>query len=170
MILTFKVQHQHDFTQQLRQAKLVAEFVLKNKTTSSKDVAHFSLKSAISNQIIRKYGNNKTIKRVSSVKLIVPNQGIKLDVANSTISIPCLKLSFKYQFRYLFSKVNQIEIDNEYFYVSVEVAEQKQIEPVGWLGIDRNTNGHCVVAACSKTGKVMMLGKKAKHIHTKYRS
>ena len=169
MILTFKIPHKIDFSQQLKQAKLIADFATKNKKKkSSKDVAHFGLKSVISNQILKKYGNNKKNKKVSKVKLIVPNQGIKLDTKSSTITITSLKISFNYQFRYQFSKINQIEIDNSYFYVSVEVSEQNQIVPDGWLGVDRNTNGHCCVAACPTNNKILMLGKQAKHIHTKY--
>ena len=168
MILTFKVKHEHDFSQQLQQAKLIAKFAIKNKDKlSSANVSHFGLKSAISNQILRKWGRGKT-KKVSRVKLVVPGQSIRTDIISATIRISCLKLSFQYQFRYNFTKVNQIEIDNNFFYVSVEVPEQNLISPNGFLGIDRNTNGHCVVAACSKTNKVFMLGKRAKHIHTKY--
>jgi len=169
MILTFKVKHKYDFTKQLEQARQIANFAIKNKDKrSSKYVSHFGLKSIISNQILRKYGKNKNIKKVSNIKLIIPNQGIKLDLNNSIITIPSLKISFSYQFRYQFTKVNQIEIDNKYYYVSVTIEEQKQIKSNEWIGIDRNTNGHCAVAACTKTNKVIMLGKKAKYVHTKY--
>lgn len=167
MILTFKVKHEHDFSIQLRQAKQVAKFAIVNRDKlSTKNVAHLGLKSAISNQILRKYGNNPKCKKVSRVKLIVPSQSVKWD--KDTIRITPLDVEFQYQFRATFSKVNQIEIDECYFYVSVEVAEEPKREPIGWIGIDRNTTGHCAVAACLKTGKVMMLGKKAKHIHQKY--
>jgi len=169
MILTFKAKHELDFSEQLHKAKQIAKYAIINKNKlSSANVSHFSLKSAISNQILRKYGRNKNIKKVSKVKLIVPGQSIKLNLKESTITIPCLKVSFRYQFKHSFSKVNQIEINNKYFYVSVSVIEKPQVEPKDWIGIDRNTNGHCVVSACPLTNKVMMLGKKAKHIHTKY--
>jgi putative transposase len=169
MILTFKIKHEFDFSTQLRQAKLIAEFAIKNKDKlSSKYVKHFGLKSAISCQVLRKYGRNKNIKKISNIKLIVPNQGIKLNQEKSTITIPCLKISFTYQFRHQFTKVNQIEVDNQYFYIAVTVPEQIQIIPQGWVGVDRNTNGHCAVAACTTNNKILMLGKKAKHTHTKY--
>ncbi|MFA5599025.1 MAG: transposase [Phenylobacterium sp.] len=169
MILTYKIKHDTNFTQQLCQAKKVAEFAIKNRDKlSSKFVAHIGLKSVISNQILRKYGKNKKIKKVSNIKLIIPNQGIK--IKDTLILIPSLKISFAYSqyIRQPFSKINQIEIDNFYFYVSVDVKENKEFDPEGCIGIDRNTNGHCLVFANTKTNKVKMLGKKAKHIHTKY--
>lgn len=171
MILTFKIKHEIDFFKQLQQAKKVAEFAIKNRDKlSSKNVAHIGLKSVISNQILRKYGRNKKCSKITRVKLIIPNQGINLDIIAKTISIPSLKVKFGYQFLRSFSKVNQIEIDEQYFYVSVEVQERQQQKTEGWVGIDRNTTGHCAVAACTKTGKVMFLGKQAQHIHEKYKA
>jgi len=169
MILTYKIKHNIDFTKQLSQAKKIAEFAIKNKNKlSSKNIAHIGLKSVISNQILRKYGRNKKIKKISNVKLVIPNQGIK--VKENIISISSLKVSFDYllNIRQSFNKINQIEIDNFYYYVSVEAKEDKKFKPEGFIGIDRNTNGHCVALANTKTNKVKMLGKKAKHIHTKY--
>jgi len=73
MILTYKVKHNRDFTEELRKAKQVAEFAVNNKfKTSSKLVSHIGLKSVLSNQILRKYGRNKTIKVVHNVNLVVP--------------------------------------------------------------------------------------------------
>lgn len=169
MILTYKTKHDFDFSEHLHKAKQVAKFAIGNRDKlSSKYVAHIGLKSAISNQILRKYGRNKKCNEVKSVKLIVPNQSINLDAKTRTIKIPVLKVEFKYEFKAEFLKINQIEADNQYFYISVEIKEEEQLVPQGWVGVDRNTTGHCAVAACTKTGKVMMLGKKARHIHEKY--
>lgn len=169
MILTYKIKHNNNFSTQLSQARQIANYAISNKTKlSSKHVAHIGLKSVISNQILRKYGRNKKIHTVSNIKLIVPNQGIQLNKDTVRISSLNVEFSCSPHIRTQFSKINQIEIDNQYYYVSVEILECSQINPKGWIGIDRNTNGHCAVSANSTTNKVEMLGKSAKHIHTKY--
>ena len=94
MILTFKVQHQQDFSTQLRQARQIAKFAIANRDKlSSKYVSHFGLKSAISNQILREYGRNPKCKSVRNIKLIVPNQSIKVDKENKRIELTLLDLS-----------------------------------------------------------------------------
>ena len=113
MILTFKVKHNRDFSSELRKAKQIAEFVLSHKTRSSKDVKQFGLKSAIANQILRKYGNNKTIQNVNRIKLTVPSQRIQSNKDQKSIEIPCLKFKTQYNFRNDYEKINQIELDNE---------------------------------------------------------
>jgi putative transposase len=169
MILTYKIKHGRDFSAELAKARQVAQFALNNGACSSAAVKHIGLKSAIANQILRKYGNNKKIKRVSRVNLVVPGQSIKTDVANSVLTVSCLKLSLKYHFSG-FSKVNQIEISQQYAFVSVTVQECSEIQPTAWLGVDLNTTGHCCVVSNASTGKVLKLGKKAQHTHLKYKN
>jgi putative transposase len=170
MILTFKVKHEKNFSVELQKARKIAEFVLVHKTRSSKDVKQFGLKSAIANQILRKYGNSKTIERANRIKLTLPSQSIKPDKGNRTIAIPCLNLKTPYNFRNDFEKINQVEVDNKYIYVSVTIKEEPQITPKTWIGVDRNTTGHIAVAGNADTGKVWKLGKSALHIHKKYRN
>jgi len=77
MILTYKIGHEKDFSRELSLAKKVAEYGVQHKSVSSAaDVKHFGLKSAISNQILRKYSRSKTAKSVKSVKLTIPSQSI----------------------------------------------------------------------------------------------
>ena len=170
MILTFKIKHNREFSSELGKAKKIAEYVLTHKTRSSKDVKQFGLKSAIANQILRKYGNNKTVKIVNRIKLTIPSQSIKSDRKSRTLEIPCLRFKVSYQFRNDYNKINQIELDNKYAYISINVKEQPQIVPKTWIGIDRNTTGHIAVLANPKTGKIMKFGKEALHIHNKYKN
>jgi len=169
MILTYKTKHGRDLSTELVKAKQVAQFALRTRTLTSKDVKHIGLKSVIANQILRKYSRNKVLKRVSRVKLTIPSQGIKVDRDTKSIYIPCLKLTLKYRFP-SFEKVNQIELGTEYAHISVTVSEEAEYEPKGWIGVDRNTTGHILVAADPETGKVLKMGKQAKHIHEKYRN
>jgi len=166
MILTYKIKHNSNLMLELEKARKVALFALKTGSLSSASVKHLGLKSMIANQILRKYGKNKKIKRVSSVNLTIPNQGIK--AKENVLYIPCLKISL--EFNKSFEKVNQIELNKEYAFVSVTVKEASEIEPKQYLGIDLNATGHCAVVANETTGKVLKLGKKANHTHLKYKN
>ena len=89
MIKTYKIKHEKDFHLDIRQAKKVARYAIEHKSFSSKDVKHIGLKSALSNQILRKYGRSKTVRVIKSVKLTVPGQSIKCDKTDRKINIPC---------------------------------------------------------------------------------
>ena len=170
MILTYKVKHGRDFSDELRKAKKVADYAIETRSRSSKDVKHIGLKSMISNQILRKYSKDRRAKKAKSVKLAVPHQGIKVDQDSRTIYVPCLKLHLRYEFPNTFEKINQIELDNIYAYVSVTIPEPEPFVPSGWIGVDRNTTGHIAVASDPETGKVLKLGKSAHHVHQKYKN
>jgi len=168
MILAYKLRHNRDFSIELEKARKVAQHAIRHKSISSADVRHIGLKSAISNQILRKYSRNRKAKHVSNVKLTVPNQGIKYGESIREIYIPCLKLRLDGAYLPDFDKINQIEIGKEYAYVSMSVPDVPAIEPETCLGIDRNTTGHVAVIANAQTGAVAKLGKKCLHIHKKY--
>ena len=166
MILTYKVKHNKDFSKELSTAKKIAIFAIQNRDKlSSKNVAHLGLKSAISNQILRKYGRNWKAKTVKSVKLTVPAQSIRLE--NNKLAIIPLKLELPFNKKVV--KINQVEIDNVYAYITTTILENKPIKTKNHLGVDLNTTGHCAVVAIKETGKVFKLGKKAEHIHKKYK-
>lgn len=167
MIKTFKVKHNTDFSKEIEKAKAIAEFALKNHCTSSAQVKHFGLKSIIANQIIRKITQNKKIKRIRRVNLIIPNQG--LSYQKDFIWIPSLKLKLPFPIKG-FTKINQIEINSEYCFVSCSFSEASMPKPNGYLGVDLNTTGHMAVLADPQTGKVWKLNKKSNHIRKKYRA
>ena len=143
---------------------------MKTRTRSSADVKHIGLKSMIANQILRKYSSDLKAKQINKVVLTVPNQGVNVDKGSREIWIPSLKLKLKYQFRNDFEKVNQIEIDKEYAFISVSLPEPEEYETEVYIGVDLNTTGHCAVVGNPKTGKVLKMGKMAYQIHKKYKS
>lgn len=168
MILTYKIKHDRDFSRELILAKKVAKVGIQQRTLSSKDVKHIGLKSIISNQILRKYSRNKNARKVNNIKLIVPNQGIK--IKDNKIYIPCLRISLEIWFNKNFKKINQIEIGKEFAYISVSYDEIKTYVPKTVIGVDRNTTKHVLVSSNINTGKVLKLGKSCNHIHNKYKN
>lgn len=170
-ILTIKIKHSYDLSDLLSKALSVANFAVNNKSKlSSANVKHFGLPSAISNQILRKYGKRKNCKKVNpkNIKLVVPSQSIKL--TNNIIYITPLKLTLTNQSKYNIIKVNQIELNNSYAFVSFQVDDNPKLEVENYIGVDLNATSHCAVVSNPETGKVLKLGKKAPHIHKKYKS
>ena len=170
MILTHKVRHGRDFFVELAKARQIAQFAIEHRTLSSKDVKQFGLKSVISNQILRKYSRNWNARKVNRVKMTVPAQGIRFNHEGRTISVPSLKFQISYMFRNDFEKINQIEFDHIFAYISLTAPESATINPDAYLGVDRNTVSHIAVVGNPATGKIVKLGKRAEHVHKKYRN
>jgi putative transposase len=170
MILTYKIKHNKDISLDLHKAFQIAEFAIRTRALSTAQVKHFGLKSIIANQILRKYSRNKNCKRVKSVKLTIPNQGIRVNKLQREICIPSLKLTLPYHFSNNFEKINQIELDNQFAYASVSFNDAPERQVEGWIGVDLNTTKHCAVVSNQKTGKVLKLGKSAHHVHKKYKN
>ena len=166
MILTYKIKHNRNLSVELEKGKQVALFALKTKSRSSKDAKHIGLKSAIANQILKKYSSNKKLKKIFSVKLTVPAQSIKLE--SGKVKISCLKMELN--FNKNIEKINQIELDKDFAYISCTVKEEEKLQAESWIGVDLNTTGHCCVASNPNTGKVLKLGKAANHIHKKFKN
>jgi putative transposase len=167
MLLTFKVKHNQDFSGQLDQARKVAGFAIETGSKSSKDVKHFGLPSAISNQVLRKYGRCNA-KKVSNPILPVPGQSLRYE--DGVLTIPCLKLSVPFTPHREIEKVNQVEIGKEFAFISCTVKEPETIPAQTWIGVDLNTTGHCAVVANPQTGKVIKMGKSVAHIRSKARA
>ena len=170
MLLTFNLKHGRDFSGELAKARQVALFAVQNrgKNPSSKDVKNIGLPSAIANQVLRKYGRSETLKVVRHVKLTVPGQGVKHNVEQRELYVPCLKLLLDVRHLPNFKKVNQVEVGNEYAHVSVTIDEVPLRQVEHWMGIDLNSTSHIAVVGNPSTGKVQKYGKEAPHIHKKY--
>jgi len=169
-ILTYKLLHGRDFATELRQAVKVANYSLTHrKCRTTKDVKQYGLKACIANQILKKYGSNKKLKSVSKVKLTINGFFIKVDKETREINVPSLKLKLNYCFPNEFTKINQVELDRKFIYISVEIKDKPEIKVEKYLGVDRNTTGHCAVVGIPTTGKIYKLGKQAFHTHRKYK-
>lgn len=172
-ILTYRVRHNANLSYELALARRVAEVAVANKGLwlSSKAVNHIGLKSDISTGILAKYGKSKTIKNIGKPpKLTLSGFNKRYRVTGDGLYIPSLKLTLDISQLPLVTKYNQIELDDEWAYIAVTIPTKPLYDPVQVIGIDRNTNGHAVVAACPTDGSVFKLGKSAKHIRSKYSS
>lgn len=138
------------------------------KSDSSKDVRHLGLKSAIANQILRKYRRHG-IKKTSNVKLTVPRRPVKFDPHSKLAKIPCMNLELDCKYLPEFEKIWQIEIGKEYAHISVKIQEPQTKPAKQFIGVDCNTTGHAIVAV-PHTGKIYKIGKSVIHTHTKYKS
>lgn len=164
--LTFKIKHDKDFSAELVKARQVAEFALKTRLQSSKHVKHIGLKSQISNQILKKYSRNKKLKKVKSVKLTIPGQGILNK--NNKLYISSLKLEFDISHLPNFFKVCQAEVDNQYVYICCECEDEPLAKSDKFIGVDRNATGH--IAVCALENKIYKLGSGAQHTQIKYKN
>lgn len=169
MQLTYKRKYWIDFSEQLVKAKLIADFAIANRDKlSSKFVKEIGLPSVISNQILRKYGRNYKAKKCSNANLIVPGQDLK--IKDWVLRIVPLKLEVSLDYFPSFIKVNQVEIDSKYFYITVSVVESDPFNAQTVIGIDRNTKWHIAVCADLSSWKVVKLCKSAQHIANKYKN
>lgn len=95
----------------------------------------------------------------------MPAQAIKEE---DCIRIPCLGISLDSSYIPAHQKIRQIEIGKEFAHVSVEIPEPETIPADKFIGVDCKPPD-TAVAAIPHTGKIHKLGKKAIHIHQKYK-
>jgi putative transposase len=170
-LLTIKVRHHAELRRELAIARQVAEIAIENrgKLLSSKAVKHLGLKADLSTGILMKYGRNSRVKGLRrDPKLTISGYGSRFRLTPDGLYIVTLRLTLNISHFPDVERYNQIELDNEWAYITFTVPDQQTYKPSTALGIDRNTNGHCVVAACPADGSVLKLGKSAKHTREKY--
>lgn len=179
-LLTYKIKHHQDFSDELVRARKLAEYVVQNKhdkelVRSSANLKQFGLPSAISNQIGKKYSKSG-IKMVSSVKLTVPGQSVPY--VDGVLKINCLKLHRKWAPGRPIKKVNQVEVGPIYIMITVTIDvpefHHKAIKhpvygcDVNVIGVDLNCTHHIAVASNLATGKVYKFGKQGPSIRKRY--
>lgn len=84
--------------------------------------------------------------------------------------IRCLKASFRCWFSSDWTKINQVELDETWAYVSVTFPNQPMVESKNFIGIDLNSTSHSIVVADPVTGKVQKLGKQIPFLKKKYQN
>ena len=184
----YHIKHRRNFKDALIKAKEVADFAVQNKHMkfiSTKLVKHIDLPSTIKCQILRKYGNSKTIKEATNVGLIIPNSSIKtytnkdgvvkkygnIMYENGIVTLKPLKISFRWNPGREIIKINQVEIDNRRFMVTATFKDNPTTQEFhDILGIDLNCGfgRHIVNMANLKTHEVVNLGKRGPKIRKKY--
>lgn len=188
---SYHVKHRRDFSDQLRKAKLIADYAVLNKNNTkvltTKYVKHHGLNSDIACQILRKYSRGG-INQASNVNLIVPNTDRKtkrrlkdgtekvydnnnIIYKNGIVKVKPLKLSFRWDPGKTFIKINQIEVDSEKFMICVSLPDQIiDREYTNVLGIDLNCGiGRSIANAANlKNGEVLNFGKQGPNIRKYY--
>jgi len=162
---TILVKHSIDYSADLEKARQIAEWAVQNKyQVSSKHVKHIGLSSAIANQVLKKYGMNRAVKEVKHVKLTIPRNGDGIRVMEPhRIYVACIKANISCWFDLSgVEKIDQIEVDNRFYYITFDVPEVSQYQPTGFIGIDLNATEHSAVIAVND--KIIKRGKQAPHI------
>ena len=182
----YKIRHKLKLEAEFDAAKKIAQFAVQNKHRkfiSSKEVKQYGLPSTISCQILRKYGQS-SIKEATNINLIVPNSSIRtykmkdgtikeysnIIYQDKTIILKPLKLKFRWNPGIEFIKINQVEIQPNYFIVCVTLPEPTQIETNGLLGIDLNCGVGRDIANCAnlQNGEILNFGKEGPNIRKYY--
>lgn len=175
MILTYKVKHGQNFNLELTKARQVAEYAVSHRgKLSSKSVKEYGLKSVISNQVLRKYSRSLS-NDVKNVKLTLPGCACQMiDGMHGIIYISALGLYLKLdklnqlkhisqvnhlwhlmklnQYGVVYKRIAQIELDDTYAYIGVEV------EPLAARDFDNKVSVYISrgkVTCASKRGKVI---------------
>jgi putative transposase len=99
---------------------------------------------------------------------MVMGNAVKYDAEFGEIRITPLDLTLNINFAAHFERIRYVEIDRKFAYITVEASEAGERRVKGYIGVDINTAGHMIVAACPKTGKVWKLGKEIGFVYNKY--
>ncbi|MGM0771961.1 MAG: RNA-guided endonuclease TnpB family protein [Halobacteriota archaeon] len=171
MLLTHKVKHNQNLTQELLAAKSIANYVVHNQPffgDIETELKQFGLRNILASQIAKKYKKLRNAKKVKNVNLVVPKRGIKINKKMGTIYIPSLRLNLYYYFPHNFERITQIELNEEHAFISTVVTENSRMDAKNWIGVDRNTTGHVAVVADLRSGAVTKLGRSLPHMYRKY--
>lgn len=123
------------------------------------------LKSAIANELIRKYQRNRKCNSVKNCVIpICGAKGVRVKLEGSSLSIPCL---FKKELipikplRPIIGFIRSVEFfkrGRDWFMSYTYNTPKDEITTKGVVGVDRNARGNVATVADPLTGKVIKLG------------
>lgn len=162
----------------IRVARRIAQYAIlhkKEKITSKTVKTLGTIPSIIACQTIRKYKNNKTCKKISNVNLIVPAcstvkyPSVIHDQNSKVLLIKPLKMKLRWNCPVEYNKINQIEINNEYCYVTVTIEDiiKKQYQEM--IGVDLNIKHNLAAVGNPKNKHVEYLGRNYIYQRVKYK-
>ncbi len=159
----------------LRVGRRVAKYAVGHKydKITSKTVKHLgTIPSIAACQIIKKYKNNKKCKRVSNVNLIVPacstRQYPSVIHESGVLTIKPLKLILRWHCPIEYTKINQVEVNNQYVYITVSVPAKPSPGFNKMIGVDVNVKHNLAAVGNPETKKVDYLGKGHIYRRAKY--
>ncbi len=151
----------------LRVARRIAHCSIRHKKDkiTSKTVKHLGkIPSTVANQIIRKYKNNKKCKKITRVNLIVPAcstakyPSVVHNKEKKVLLIKPLKLSVRWRCPIEYLKINQVELNNTYCYITVTVEDAEKQNYQEMIGVDLNIKHNLAAVGNPKTKQVSYLG------------
>lgn len=133
------------------------------------------INSDVANQIIRKYQKNKKCKKISNVSLIVPAKysskypNVVYDEDKKQLNIKPLRMLLTWKAPREFLKINQIEVNNKYAYVSISVQSGTPKKYTDMVGVDLNIKHNMASIGNPRTHVVDFLGKGYIYKRLKYK-
>ena len=163
----------------LRVSRRIAEYSIKNRSQkiTSKSVKSLGIiPSTIANQIIRKYKNNFKCKTVSNVNLVVPAcstvkyPSVTYDELSQVLIIKPLKLTLNWFCPVWFNKICQVELNNQYCYITISVGDHNKKKWKNKIGVDLNVKHNLASVGNPKTREISYLGKDFIYKRVKYKA
>jgi putative transposase len=130
--------------------------------------------TCISNQLIRKYQKNIKCKKVSKANLIVPacstvkSPSVVFDKSKMVLTIKPLKLSLYWNPYRSFNKINQVEINDKFCFVTCTIDTLSSKKHNNFLGVDLNVKGNLATIGLPHIKKYKFLAKDALFHRVKY--
>lgn len=159
----------------LRTARKIAQYSIDHKTDkiTSKTVKNLGeIPSCISNQIIKKYKNNFKCNKITNVNLIIPAcSTVKYPSITHTkkvLTIKPLKMTFRWTCPIRYAKINQVELNNKYCYITLTTNENYSRKYKNIIGVDMNVKHNLAAVGNPDTKNIEYLGRDHIYQRSKY--